>query len=324
MIDRAEITARTERIYEEKRLENMRLREQRSAEVSEILPEYARLDREISENGFKLVSLAAKGRRGTDEYRSAEEKLEELGRKRDAVLTGGGFPADYIDGCFSCSKCGDTGRIKDPDGLPVLCDCYREISSRIILEESGLPVKKGFEAFDAKVFAESDRPEAEKLLRDSQEFVNDFDNARSRLFFGKAGIGKTYLASLIGTELAKKGVYTVYVTVPHLMQTLLYYGDDDKMREKRDRLYEIVHSADLLILDELGTERMTAARQDMLEVIIDGIVNDPSRKCIVISNLDTREMMSAYGERMFSRLASMKIVKFNLPATGDLRIKFRW
>ena len=321
MIDREEIAARVQKIYEKKRSDNDRLREAREREVAEAVPDFVKLEKEISENGFRLVSLAARGRRGTPEYFAAEEKLASLGTDRAELLKANGFAPDYIDNCVSCAACGDTGVAVGENGEPVFCQCYKKHCADIILEESGLPVKKGFEAFDIGVFAEKDRPEAKKLLENAKAFADDFKNEKSRLFFGQAGVGKTYLASLTATELIRKGVYAVYVTVPMLMQTLLYYGDDERLLERRDKAFEIVHSADLLILDELGTERMTAARQDVLEAIIDGIVADGKRKCIVISNLDTREMMSAYGERMFSRLASMKIVKFNLPATGDLRLK---
>lgn len=321
MINRGEITARVEKIYEDKRLSNMQLKDRRTAEVEEKLPQFAEIEKEITEKGFKLVSLAAKGSRGTPSYKEVETRLAELADERKKLLLSGGFPEDYIDGCFTCKKCGDTGRTLDSNGLPAFCDCYVNYCRNLILAESGLPVKSGFEAFDLKVFAEGDRKEAEALLETAKDFAEQFANARNLLFFGKAGIGKTYLASLIATELIRQGVYTVYTTVPMLMQTLLYFGDDDTLQEKRDNVFEIVHSADLLILDELGTERMTPARQDLIESIIDGIVSNPARKCIVISNLDAKEMMTAYGERMFSRLASMKLIKFNLPATGDLRIR---
>lgn len=321
MINRAEITARVEKIYEEKRLSNMQLKDKRTAEVEGKLPVFGKIEKEITENGFRLVSLAAKGSRGTPSYKETEETLSRLSDERKKLLASGGFPEDYIDGCYTCKKCRDTGRTVDENGLPFYCDCYVNYCKDLILAESGLPVKEGFEAFDLNVFAEEDRKEASALLENAKEFASDFENARSELFFGKAGVGKTYLASLTATELIRKGVYTVYTTVPMLMQTLLYFGDDERLQEKRDNMFEIVHSADLLILDELGTERMTQARQDLIESIIDGIVSNPARKCIVISNLDTKEMMSAYGERMFSRLASMKLIKFNLPATGDLRIR---
>ena len=323
MIDRAEITARVEKIYEGLRLENLQTKERRTAEVSAALPEYTKIEKSISGAGIRLVSLASKGRKGTEEYKDAENELMRLGTEREELLKKGGFPADYLDGCCTCAKCGDTGRTVDDNGVPVYCDCYRKNCVDVILEESGIPVKKGFEAFDIGIFAASDRPAAERLLADAKEFVSDFANGRNRLFYGKAGVGKTFLASITATELIRTGVFAVYATVPMLMQTLLYYGDDERLQERRDNVFEIVQNADLLVLDELGTERMTPARQDMLEVIIDGIVADPARKCIVISNLDMKEMMSAYGERMFSRLASMKLVRFELPATGDLRMKVR-
>ena len=322
MIDRAEITARVEKVYEDRRLENMKLKDKRLEEVTAAVPDFAKIEKEIAGNGFRLVSLAASGSKDKPAYSETENKLAELAEERAALLRAGGCPEDYLDGCYTCKKCRDTGRVTDGNGMPFYCDCYKEYCKELILKESGLPVKKGFEVFDPGIFAEEDRPEAMKLLENAKAFVDGFDTERNRLFFGKAGVGKTFLASITATELIRKGVYAVYTTVPMLMQTLLYFGEDESLQEKRDKMHGIVHSADLLILDELGTERMTPARQDFLETIIDGIGIEPKRKCIVISNLDTREMLSAYGERMFSRLASMNLVKFDLPATGDLRVRF--
>ncbi len=323
MKERAEIASYAAAILSERRFEAEKLADERRLEVASAVPEYAGTEKEIREEGLKLVKLAVRGGAGTEEYGKTEANLRELGEKLAGVLTAAGYPADYVDNCHTCKKCRDKGYVEDEKGVQTFCDCYTELCRQAVLEESGIPVKKGFEAFDAEVYAPQDRREALEKLEDAKRFTADMQGSRNMLFYGKAGSGKTYLASLAATEACRKGFYTVYATVPLLMQNLLYYGEDERALARRDSTYEIIHSADLLILDELGTERMTPARRDMLSGIIDGIVTDSSRKCIVISNLTLPEILENYGERIFSRLAAMQLVKFDFEASGDLRLRLK-
>ncbi len=323
MKERAEIASYADAILSERRFEAEKVADERRREVASALPEYEAAETRIREEGLKLVRLAVRGQAESEEYRRTVEELERLGARRTEILTAAGYPADYIENCHTCKKCRDKGYLEDGNGVQTYCECYTDICKKAVLEESGIPVKKGFEAFDAGVYAPEDRQEALEKLEDAKRFTADLRGSRSMLFYGKAGSGKTYLASLAATEAVRQGFFTVYATVPLLMQNLLYYGDDERALARRDQTFEIIHSADLLILDELGTERMTPARMDMLSGIIDGIVTDSSRKCIVISNLTLPEILENYGERIFSRLAAMQLVKFDFEASGDLRLRLK-
>ena len=42
-----------------------------------------------------------------------------------------------------------------------------------------------------------------------------------------------------------------------------------------------------------------------------------------ISNLTLPEILENYGERIFSRLAAMQLVKFDFEASGDLRLRLK-
>jgi len=134
-------------------------------------------------------------------------------------------------------------------------------------------------------------------------------------------VGKTYLASLVGTELCRKGIQSVYTTMPSLMNTLVYYGEDEELLILRDTMRKVVMEADMLILDELGTEKMSDKKQDILAEIIDLRLPQKDKGTIIITNCTLREILTNYGERIFSRLTTMKIDGFELKEGKDLRKK---
>lgn len=319
MMRRDEIASAAEKVLEERRMSADVKKEMMMREIALRAPGFESVEKEITDAGLSLVKMALKKATASPEYGMKLRELEELGLKRAAMLRENGFDETFPDCCHSCAKCLDKGYYEDENGSQKVCGCFGEICREIVLRESGIPVKKGFEAFDINVFDEKDRGLMSANFREAQRFAEDLEEEKNLFMYGQAGSGKTFLASLTATEIVRKGWFAVYISAPLLMQTLLYYGEDERAADRKNKLYEIVHNADLVVLDELGTEKLTDSRQDMLAGIIDDIVCDGRRKCIVISNLTLKEIRNTYGERLFSRFGSMKLLKFE---TGrDLRLR---
>ncbi|MBP1586878.1 MAG: ATP-binding protein [Clostridia bacterium] len=319
MMRREEIAIAAERILEERRSEADSKKEAYLQEINARTADFKTVEDGITRTGLSLVKLALRKNTGTPEYIRALAELERLGAERTAILKENGFDENFPDNCHYCAKCLDKGRYEEENGAQRVCECFQKVCRDIVLRESGLPVKEGFEAFDRGVFDPEDLPLMERNLAEARAFAENLEGEKNLFMFGQAGSGKTYLASLTATELIRQGWFAIYISAPLLMQTLLYFGDDERAQERRSKLYEIVHNADLVVLDELGTEKLTDSRQDMLTGIIDDIICDGKRKCIVISNLTLKEIRDNYGERLFSRFGSMNLLRFE--TKRDLRLR---
>ncbi|MBM3126843.1 MAG: AAA family ATPase, partial [Chloroflexi bacterium] len=86
------------------------------------------------------------------------------------------------------------------------------------------------------------------------------------LLEGGYGSGKTHLAAAIANAAVNKGTPTLFITVPDLLDSLRFaYSDPETTFEKR---FEEIRNAQLLILDDFGTQNATAWAQEKLFQII--------------------------------------------------------
>ena len=83
---------------------------------------------------------------------------------------------------------------------------------------------------------------------------------------GAYGCGKTHLAAAIANASVHRGVPTLFITVPDLLDSLRFaYGNPETTFEAR---FEEIRNADLLVMDDFGTQNATAWAQEKLFQII--------------------------------------------------------
>lgn len=87
------------------------------------------------------------------------------------------------------------------------------------------------------------------------------------LLTGTYGSGKTHLAAAIANETLNKGVSTLFLTVPDLLDWLRFSFSSDSSSSFEERFSEI-RSVPILILDDFGTQSSTAWAQEKLFQII--------------------------------------------------------
>ena len=89
---------------------------------------------------------------------------------------------------------------------------------------------------------------------------------RNLLVGGKCGLGKTWLACALAQRACREGFRAYYARMPRLFAQLeLAHGDGSF-----HRLFRSLTKVDLLILDDLGPDRLTAGqRRDLMEIIED-------------------------------------------------------
>jgi len=150
-----------------------------------------------------------------------------------------------------------------------------------------------------------------------------FQYPGSILFIGKTGSGKTHLAVSILRELMKRNFHINYlfVTAPELLleiratfrPSIKKYDDYGKCEaDTESDVLDKYSQCELLILDDLGAEKVSDFTIQSLYLIIDRR-NRELRPTIVTTNLSLEEIETQIDARMASRLADMKIVKINMP-----------
>ena len=104
----------------------------------------------------------------------------------------------------------------------------------------------------------------EQAYNQSQQFAATLNGWL--LFQGGYGSGKTHLAAAIANFAVSLGVPTLFITVPDLLDSLRFaYNSSETTFEQR---FDEIRSAQLLVLDDFGTQNATEWAQEKLFQII--------------------------------------------------------
>lgn len=138
---------------------------------------------------------------------------------------------------------------------------------------------------------------------------------RSQLLWGDYGIGKTGLAvSTLRAAMELHGIDAYFCTVPELLSEIrsgfrggrLPYADDSQQTAvpSAGEVQRMVRDTTLLILDDIGAERVTDWVADTLFTLINHRHNHRLRT-IFTSNLSTERLAGHLGERLAWRIFEM-------------------
>ncbi len=258
------------------------------------------------EEKFRLLALG--DARATLEGRKTDSSAERnsLQAEIKRLLTENGYPADYLELQYTCSKCKDEGVI---DGQP--CTCVKQMKIDHLTRQSGLALHPtdSFDRFQADFYKEMPHPEGKpsaydniiRILGWAKDFVRDFDTKKENLLiYGETGLGKTFLSNCIAREILASGHSVLYLTANSLFRDVFRPRRDSEDGEYNE-LREFVYNADLLILDDLGTETLSEfVRSVVFEVINQRMLDQ--RSTIISTNLDLPGISDRYTERVLSRI----------------------
>ena len=111
------------------------------------------------------------------------------------------------------------------------------------------------------------------------------DNPDSGLFLtGHCGCGKTMLAAIVANETLKRGKSVLFATVPQLLSSIKATFDSE---QSTAAVMKSIETVDLLVLDDLGTEKVSDWVAETLFSIINARYND-SKQTIITSNCDAK------------------------------------
>lgn len=129
------------------------------------------------------------------------------------------------------------------------------------------------------------------------------------------------MSNCIANELLKKGKTLLYQTAPVLLESVIDYKMS-KQKNPSENIYKSVLEADLLIIDDLGTESLNSMKLSELFTILNTRIlnlNNRITKTIISTNLNINNIFQNYEERIGSRIAGYYDIYYFFG--DDLRFK---
>lgn len=293
------------RIIEKRRIENLKEQEKRKKEIYEKFPRIKVIDRTIASFGQQAAIKAQEGI-NVDEFK---EKLKELDREKEEILSENSYPKDYLKIHYHCEICKDTGFVNTKT-----CSCRKKLIVEKKYSQSNisrLVQRENFRTFNENLYSKNlykDYPispyeNIKRIVNDAKIYANNFPNSYRNLYiFGDVGRGKTFLINSIAKEILDKNYSVLYLTATKLFSFMndYLYAFSERKEELKEK-YDLIFDSDLLIIDDLGSENdRNSNESNLFEIVNDRIIN--KKPMIFSSNYSEDELIEFYGDRIFSRI----------------------
>ncbi|MBQ2557858.1 MAG: ATP-binding protein [Lachnospiraceae bacterium] len=321
------------REYEQRQLDGEMDLRRRREEVTRDVPAIAEIEEQIVHGSVQAARLALAG--NSSALDALSRTNDWLIKQKHQLLTGAGYPADYLDRRYICPICKDTGTetVSQPDGSIVRrpCSCFRRAIIDRYYMDDGLRerlARENFTTFDLRFYSskkideatgQTYREIAETALGDAKDYAARFGSEyRNLLISGYSGVGKTFLANCITGELLSRGFTVLYLSAFRLFEIFEHYRFGDRDASKQASLdFDNILDCDLLIVDDLGTEMSNSYTTSQLFVCLEE--RDREKKpTLITTNLTMDDLSKRYSERIASRLFQFRYIKL---FADDIRIQ---
>jgi DNA replication protein DnaC len=209
----------------------------------------------------------------------------------------------------ACPHCSGSGWVPiEGDALRVEpCACQGDLRRRQRIAAAGIPPRY-FPHCRLVDFHDRNSPALVAAKRVVQEFADGWmptiDSGRGLLLIGSCGSGKTHLAVAALLEIidsAKPG-RLLFRNFQDLIQEIQASFDSDDTPSKSEILRPML-DVDLLVLDELGSQKPSMFVQDILYYVINSRYNAQRTTIFTTNYID--DLSDRIGERLRSRLYEM-------------------
>lgn len=154
--------------------------------------------------------------------------------------------------------------------------------------------------------------ETEQARNTANKFVQAILKNEPKHFImsGKSGVGKSHLAMATCWEILEQSNYQkkcLFINYRELLEQLKFsFNDEQARKEIQGSLMADIKTIDVLVVDDLGSElggtqakNSTTYNNDVIYSILEARQNQAT---VITTNLDSREIKAAYGDRIVSRM----------------------
>ena len=271
------------------------------------VPALRHAEEEVRVRGVRCALAGASGKDRT----AAAAALAKAKQNLTALLASSGRPADALEPHFTCKKCQDTGTFEGHT-----CNCVHKLMQKLRREEieslSSLSISS-FDTMELRYYpntmddklGEPVRSYMGGLLAELRAYAEEFDrSSESLMLFGNAGLGKTHAALAIAGIVLEKDFDVIYVSSPDFFSKLeaLHFGADPGGEE--ETLLQTAAGADLLILDDLGTEFNSNFFLSTLYSLLNNRLGAHLPTIVTTNITDGALLEKLYTEKISSRLSA--------------------
>lgn len=211
---------------------------------------------------------------------------------------------------YECNLCKDTGILNGKR-----CKCYYKYLTNFALESLGVNEVKGG---DFSKLIQS--PALIKQFKVIKNYADNFPNTQinNLIFLGNVGTGKTELAKCVLSSVKKRGYIALFLTSTELNSIFIKMHTSEV---DRNLIYDVLSEADLLIIDDLGTEPIY--KNVTVEYLLSLVSNriEKGKHLIITTNLNDLELSERYNERFTSRILDKSKSLYVPFISEDFRIK---
>jgi len=222
----------------------------------------------------------------------------------------------------TCPHCNGSGWVPlSGDSLRVeACGCQGDLRRRTRITAAQIPRRY----YHCRIDNFHDRNSAVLVSakRRVQEFVDIWPaqrDGRGLLLMGGCGVGKTHLAVAALLEIIHDGKpgRMLFCNFQDLIQEIQASFNNDQVPSKSELLQPLIE-ADLLVLDELGSQKPSLFVHDILYYVINSRYNDERTTLFTTNYAD--DLAERIGDRLRSRLFEMS-EEIRLAGVPDYRIR---